>query len=119
VDNSTETETATAQIEETWNAILAPLARRAGGERHTGNWLNWCKRQMGHGVSVERLEARLGGLCELRDRGVFDEWIPRGAPCTPAVFERVPQLREQCDAAWSTYGPSKAGSIISGLGVTL
>ena len=105
VDNSRNGTTATAQIEETWNAKLAPHCRRAGGEKHTGNWLSWCKRRMDEGVSVDALEARVGGLCELRDKGVFGEWIEKGVPMTPAIFERTPQLRQECDSAWIKYGP--------------
>ena len=90
--------------DETWNARLAPYCRLAGGEKHTGNWLNWCKRQMGHGVSVDDLEARVGGLCKMRDLGMF-EHIAKGVGMTPAVFEGDPSLRQQADSAWSKYGP--------------
>jgi len=116
VENS---QNGTAQDGETWNEILAPLARRAGGEKHVGNWLAWCKNSLAKGVSVERLEARIGGLCELRDRGVFGEWIEKGVPMTPAIFERTPQLRQECDSAWIKYGPNRSGDIVKRLGVTL
>ena len=109
----------TAQDGETWNERLAPLARRAGGEKHIARWLAWCKNSLLTGVSVEQLEARIGGLCELRDKGVFGEWIEKGVPMTPAIFERTPQLRQECDSAWIKYGPNRSGDIVKRLGVTL
>ena len=114
VENS---QNGTAQDGETWNERLAPLARRAGGEKHIARWLAWCKNSLATGVSVEQLEARIGGLCELRDKGVFGEWIEKGVPMTPAVFERTPQLRQECDSAWIKYGPrdSDTDDFVKGL----
>ena len=104
VENSVENSQNGTPQDETWNARLAPFCRRAGGEKHVGNWLAWCKRMIALGVSVDVLEARVGGLCEMRDRGIF-EHIAKGEVMTPAVFERDPTLRQQADSAWSKYGP--------------
>lgn len=112
VENSKRDET--AQNEVPWNERLAPLCRRAGGEKHVGNWLAWSKRSL-RTVSVDTVEARIGGLCELRDRGAFGDWIPKETPCTPAVFERQPQLRPQCETAWAKYGPNDGDDLTRGL----
>ena len=115
VDNSVDnSENGTTQDGEKWNDRLAPLCRRAGSEKHTANWLGWCKRSKAAGVSVDTLEARVGGLCELRDRDAF-EHIPKYAAMTPAVFERDPTLRAQAETAWSKYGPNEGAAITKGL----
>jgi hypothetical protein len=108
---------------------IGPVARRAAGAEptggdttkrkehrsRTGDWIRWAERAVGAGVSVDELEARIGGLVELRDRGAFGDWIPKHAPMTPAVFERQPALRPQAEAAWARYGPDESKPITEGL----
>ncbi len=89
-----------ADADEKWNDRLAPLCRTLN-EKGVANWLRWCK-----GQDVNDCERWLIGLAELRDSGKLS-WIPPDTPVKPAVFQRFPELRSQCETAYYRILPSR------------